>query len=160
MFARLWLAVHILSLAACVTSVEPHEPCGDVADVPSGELKAWLDAGCFDGWEAESGVLQATMSDGHAQVFINPVLAQSMVDGNALHPVGSAAVRVMYLPDLETVWGYALAVKSSHGGQDDWFWFEHFEHHEEPTVSSHDASGCQGCHASGADFIQSHWPLR
>ena len=160
MFRHLWMGLAVVLHSACITPEPVAESCEPVHEVAAEGLKAWLDAGCFETWTSESEVLQATMSDGHAQVFINPVLADSLASSMPEHPVGSAAVRVMYLPDRETVWGYALSVKADHVKNGEWFWFEHFEHHDTPTVSGHDASGCTGCHSGGADFVQSTWPLR
>ena len=149
-----------LLLASCASEVEVTEPCRVLGDVHADELPGWLEDGCYRSWDAESGVLQATKSDGHAQVFINPLLSESLTDGNETHPVGSAAVRVMYLEDQETVWGYALSVKMNKGEAADWFWFEHFGHHDEPKTSGFGVSGCIGCHSEGVDFVQSSWPLR
>jgi hypothetical protein len=161
MFARLCLCLGVLLGASCVSEAEEvFDACSPLEEVQIHGLQSWLEHGCYGSWDAESGVLQATKSDGHAQIFINPVLRQSLAKNNAIHPMGSAAVRVMYLPDKKTVWGYALSMKTENGASEGWFWFEHFEHHAEPKTADFGAIGCTGCHSSGADFVQSSWPLR
>ena len=74
--------------------------------------------------------------------------------------MGSAAVRVMYRDDQETVWGYALSLKAVDENEEAWFWLEQLEHQEETKTESFTADGCTGCHSSGVDFVQSNWPLR
>lgn len=161
MLARLWLCLSVLSVASCISEVDQlGDACAPLEDLQPEGLRAWLEEGCYTAWAAESGVLQATKSDGYAQIYINPALQQSLTANNTVHPRGSAAVRVMYLADKETLWGYALSMKTTNGPSEAWFWFEHFQHHEEPKTAEFGASGCAGCHASGADFVQSTWPLR
>lgn len=144
--------------------------CGDVAEAPSlcappsearvEVIERWLSTGCFETWDAESSVMEATQSDGQAQIYINPTLRDSLARQAPSHPVGSAAVRVIYLEDKATRWGHALSLKVDAGEGERWFWFERFENHEAATVASFEASGCTGCHAAGQDFVHSTWPLR
>ena len=157
---RAFLCFLGLGMACCAPPDESPQACVPLGDVSTAGLKTWLDAKCFEGWVSESGVLEASKSDGLAQVFVNPLLADSLEAGNALHPPGSAAVRVMYLEDQATIWGYAMLFKPMDTPAQSWFWFEHFLHHEDPTVSATEAPGCTGCHSDGADFVQSQWPLR
>ena len=160
MFVRIAVCLMAALVVSCASEAEVIERCDPLGEVQVADLRVWLEDGCYEAWDAESGVLQATKSDGHAQIFINSTLRESLMKSNAIHPVGSAAVRVMYLPDKETVWGYAFSMKTETNGAEDWFWFEHFDHHEEPKTAGFGVSGCTGCHSEGADFVQSSWPLR
>ena len=156
----LHLTLSLFIVTACAPSLDSDNGCASLSDVPPQEMRLWLAQGCYLGWDSESRVLKATQSDSYAQIFINPELQGSLAHGYDRHPVGAGAVRVMYEPDQETVWGYALSLKVAHESDEDWFWFESFEHQEEPKVSGFAASGCIGCHATGVDFVQSEWPLR
>ena len=53
MYIRLALAGLMLWQPACVTAEDVPEPCQAIGEVPAESLKVWLDAGCFEGWEAE-----------------------------------------------------------------------------------------------------------
>ena len=154
---RLCAAAILLTLcASCVHEEAPSTPCEALdAEAPEA-IVHWIDQDCYVSWQSESRVLQATMSDSHAQIFVNPLLSGSLRQGEARHPDGAAAVRVIYHPDKTTVLGHALAFKTS----GNWFWFEHLRSQAQPGVATFDAGQCTDCHATGEDFIHSRWPLR
>jgi hypothetical protein len=129
-------------------------------DLDAVDYSAWLNADCYGSWPGESGIFQATMSEGNAQVFLSPLLYESLEKGAAVHPVGSAAVRVMYKDDKQSVHGFALSLKVSAMGPDNWFWYERFLESAEPSTAGVEAPACQGCHSHGVDFAQSILPLR
>jgi hypothetical protein len=154
------LCLSVLLAQACIPGLDEALDCPPLSDTSTPALEAWFAQKCYVEWDAESGVLPATMSDGHAQIFINPTLRDSLVERGAIHPLGSAAVRVIYMTDKQTVWGYALSLKTTDGAGAGWFWYERFVNTEAPKTATLGASGCTGCHASGVDFVQSSWPLR
>jgi hypothetical protein len=124
------------------------------------EIKKWLTQGCYLKWDSESDILQATASDSYAQIFINPILRESLINQNTTHPLYSAAVRVMYQVDQESIWGYAVSLKTMNDHNEDWFWFEQLEHQEQAKTATFRATNCIGCHTLGMDLVQSVWPLR
>ena len=129
------------------------------------ELMAWLLAGNYRDWESESEVRPSTQGPKGVRIFLNSSLAGSLFDAEEEHPVGSTAVRELYEEDLETLSGFALAIKTGNGSRDragNWFWFETFGLQEdmEPIIVGHAAPGCMPCHSQGVDFIRSFYPLR
>lgn len=154
------IVVSALVLYACASIPEENAPCPPLNQVEAKDYLSWLDAGCYSEWESESDVLQATQSDGYAQVFLSPQLLLSLEQGADTHPVGAAAVRVMYLDDRKTVRGYSLSLKTHASNLDHWFWYEHFSNQESPLTARHNAPSCVGCHSHGSDFVQSTLPLR
>ena len=158
----MWLGLCLsgFALSGCASEFSGEGACSPPAEATAQALDAWLTLGCFTAWDAESEVLRATKSDSYAQIFINPTLSESLSQQNATHPVGSLAVRVIYLADKVTLWGHAVSLKASEGDAQGWFWFERFEEQEGPKTASFEAPGCTGCHGSGVDFVHSAWPLR
>ena len=154
------LCLGALLFQGCIPAADEDPLCPPLSDTSTPSLEAWFAQGCYEAWDAESGVLPATMSDGQAQIFVNPTLRDSLEAHATTHPLGAAAVRVIYEADAQTVWGYALSLKTTHDGDQRWFWYERFVNAETPKTASFDANGCTGCHESGTDFVQSGWPLR
>ena len=158
--ALLGLSLGALTLTGCASEFSEEGHCLPPAEATAVALDAWLSTACFLSWDAESRVLEATKSDSHAQIFINPTLRDSLMSQRVTHPPGSMAVRVIYLDDKVTLWGHAVSLKARTGDADAWFWFERFEDQEGVKTASSDAPGCTGCHGSGVDFVHSAWPLR
>ena len=129
------------------------------------DLMAWLTDGSYLGWEAETEVHPSTQGPNGVRIYLNSSLVQSLDTGASKHPVGAMGVRELYKSDLQTLDGFALAIKtrgdSSEAAQN-WFWFEVFSLHEdsEPIIAEHGAQGCASCHSEGVDFIRSTYPLR
>ena len=140
----------------------PARVCPELPGESEVEVQRWLDTGCYLDWPAESGVMPSTMARGSAQVFINPSLHQSLKSGNEHHPLGAAAVRVMYTEDGNTHRGYSISIKVSNDDLTGWFWYEQFDdlNNGHALTASRDARGCVGCHSHGTDFVQSAVPLR
>jgi hypothetical protein len=126
------------------------------------ELHAWLLDREYDAWEPDRGVLPSEAGGG-ARVFVSPALADSLADESDTHPVGAAAVREIYEPDLVTLRGWAAIVKrEDQAGADAWLWFEVFGLDEDlaPLVAQSGAPGCATCHDEGVDSVRSTLPLR
>jgi hypothetical protein len=86
-----------------------------------------------------------------------------MAEGALEHPVGAMAIRELYADDLQTLEGFALAIKTgAHANPaQSWFWLEVFglDPDSEPIIAEHAAPGCMSCHSEGVDFIRSPYPL-
>lgn len=123
------------------------------------ELHAWLVDVRYAEWEPVSPVREGD-NGGGVRVFLGPTLADSLADGNAMHPTGAAAVREIYEPDLVTLRGWSALVKLEDVGVPDadaWLWFEVFGTTKDatPLVAEPGASGCISCHGQGVDFVRS-----
>jgi hypothetical protein len=98
------------------------------------------------------------------RAFFSDELAASLGAGNASHPVGSSAVKELYLDDGVTLEGWAEAVKTQDdsAGGNGWFWLE-FLSTTDPMVLGGGKAGngvplCTGCHAAGRDYVLSTYP--
>ncbi len=96
------------------------------------------------------------------RVFMNDILSASLEAGNEEHPVGSEAVKEMYLAD-GTLEGWAVMVKTAmEGAGAAWFWYEatSTEPGADPFMSGNGIPLCAGCHSTGNDYVLTRWPLR
>ena len=134
-------------------------------DVPTNatDLQAFLDAGEYAGFEAESAVHASTNGSPHGpvRVFVNPTLGSALANGESPYPAGSAAIKEIYAEDMSTRTGWAVMVKlqaDSEGGEG-WYWYELLD----GSVLA-DGTGelqCTGCHiASGSDLFASTYPFQ
>ncbi len=151
-------------------------PEGDPEGEPEGEpegldelpptegaaLEAWLEAGIYKAWPAESEVHGSTGPHfGDVRTYINPTLEGSLQGGLAQHPEGSATVKELFgRGGQDTVLGWSVMRKvsgESAGGQG-WFWFEVYNGN---TFGEGVGVGiCVGCHGGGQDFFLTPFPLR
>ena len=127
-------------------------------------LHAWILDGRYASWEHESTVHDSAAGGG-ARVYLSPALADSLTDDEPVHPVGAAAIRELYAPDLRTRLGWAALVKIKASEAPDpaaWLWLEVLDPSRDADllVAEPAAPGCIGCHADGADFVRSTLPLR
>ncbi|MCA9656906.1 MAG: hypothetical protein KC486_01045 [Myxococcales bacterium] len=131
------------------------------ADVTA--IGAWLRGDGYRGWIPQSEA-RPTGDHGGARIFLNPTLDASLAAEAARHPIGAAAVREIYEPDLETLKGLALMVKVADDPNDpddagdpgdNWLWYETFAVAEDgpPTIAERGAPGCVGCHEAGVDLV-------
>lgn len=130
----------------------------DVVPADPAAVQAWLQAFAYRGWTPMTDI-RMTGEHGGERLFFNPVLAASWRAGAQEHPLGSAAVRELYLADLKTLKGFALMHKTGPSGQvgEGWFWYEIFgtTAEAEPAVAQPGARTCVGCHAHAVDFVHS-----
>jgi len=123
-------------------------------------LLAWLQAGNYDAWAAESAPHQSTgPHGGRVRTFINPTLYDSLTAGQAQHPAGAAAVKELYL-NSQRVRGWAVMVKlddDSDGGRN-WYWYEYFGSGD--PFSGNGLGICTGCHSTGRDYLRIPFPLQ
>ena len=157
-----WSFIATVTLPAAFFEPPPAED-PDRVPTSSAELFAWLQAGRYRGFAAESGVHGSAGPHGGVRTYVNGVLAASLAAGNAAHPSGAAAVKELYAPDRTTLTGWAVEVKvqaDSAGGQG-WYWYEVFS----TTDGSRPIEGlgnaiCTGCHAQGTDYVRIPFPLQ
>ena len=132
------------------------------APVEKDALFSWLQARSYEQFPNDGTIHPASSAHGRAiKVFFNKTLDDSIKANNASHPVGSVSVKEMYTPDMMTLRGWAVSVKTqadSAGGQG-WYWYEVFSTTSgaSPVAAGQGVSLCTGCHSSAArDFV--YWP--
>lgn len=136
----------------------------DRVPASSAELFAWLQAGRYRAFAAESAVhTSAGPHGGSVRTYVNAVLEASLGSGNATHPAGSAAVKELFAPDRSTLTGWAVEVKlqdDSDGGRG-WYWYEVFSTTDgSRPIEGVGSAACTGCHAQGRDYVRIPFPLQ
>lgn len=124
-------------------------------------LLAWLEAGNYSSWQAESGIHQSSgPHGGQVRTFFNDVLFDSFTQGLTAHPQGAVAVKELW-GDGQSIIGWAVEVKvdaDSQGG-DGWYWYEKIGMTEYGGGTG--ISLCYGCHGGGGvDYVLTPWPLQ
>jgi hypothetical protein len=98
---------------------------------------------------------------GRVLTFVNAPLEQSLRDGTASHPVGSASIKELYR-DRDEVQGWAVSVKvTDQGGPQDWYWYYLLSTASGATPSA-DGLGvplCANCHSAGTDYLLTFGPF-
>lgn len=157
-----WSFIATVTLPAAF--FEPPPAASDAVPTSSAELFAWLQAGRYRGFSAETAVHPSAGPHGGAvRTFVNGALERSLAAGGAAHPAGSAAVKELYAADRSTLTGWAVEVKlrdDSDGGRG-WYWYEVFS----TTDGSRPIEGvgntvCTGCHTQGDDYVRIPFPLQ
>lgn len=122
-------------------------------------LLAWLEAGSYLGWQAESGPHPgAGPHFGVVRAFVNDALFASLSAATA-HPAGAAAVKELYGRNGSTVRGWAVMLKiqaDSNLGRG-WYWYETFNGSGGGGIGD---PVCTGCHSTGKDFVRIPFPLQ
>ena len=145
----------VMRVEAPVTTpaVLPGVVPADPAAIPE-----WLQTFGYRVWSPQTDIRMAGEHGGE-RLYFNKLLTKSVLAGAADHPIGSAAVRELYSPDLKTLKGFALMHKTGPSGPvgEGWYWFEIFgtSAEAEPTVAQTAARGCVGCHSHAVDFVHS-----
>jgi hypothetical protein len=123
------------------------------------QLEAWLEAGGYLGWTAESAVHESTGPHfGGVRTFMNAALLGSLESGTG-HPAGAATVKELY-GDGDTVRGWSVMVKlqADSAGGDGWYWYERYD---ASVYANGTGEGlCTGCHVDGNDYVLSPYPLQ
>ena len=122
-------------------------------------LLAWLTAGAYAGWAAESKVHQSTGPHfGGVRTFISSKLLQSLQTNTTPHPLDAATVKEMYGSGTKVL-GWAVMRKTQSGvGGSTWWWYEYYN--DKVYAASQGAGLCTGCHAPGKDYFVSPFPLQ
>lgn len=131
-----------------------------VPELPPGDvdaLVAWLQAGEYDAWAAESGIHESDGPHfGNVRTFFNNVLVDSFENGSAVHPIGAANVKELYGPG-QTIRGWSVMIKREvDAGQ--WYWFEVWDGDVLADTVAWDV--CEDCHGDGTDNVLTPWPLQ
>jgi len=137
-------------------------PPPDAIPTSARALTAWLKAGAYLSWHAESAPHSSGgPHGGTVRTFLNDAVFASLQAGNAEHPAGSALVKELYFGGI-TVKNWAVEVKlqdDSNGGQG-WYWYEG------EGLSGVGLQICTGCHGGdfngyvSKDFVLSTFPLQ
>lgn len=139
-------------------------PAGGAVPSTPAQLFPWLQDRNYSSWTRESSAHASSGPHGDpVRVYVNPTLEQSLQDGDATHPVGSAAVKELYGGSSATdLFGWAAMVKVAPGsGADTWYFYEIFSTTDPSSpVEGRGNPGCAGCHALGRDHFRSAYPLR
>jgi hypothetical protein len=146
--------------AASPTPTPTPTPENQLPPTEAAALRAWLEAGSYLDWQAESAPHPGTGPHfGVVRVFVNDDLFASLTDELPQHPAGAAAVKELYGNAGSTVRGWAVMVKI----QDDsdagngWYWFETFGSFSSGGIG---IRGCTTCHSTGRDFVRIPFPLQ
>ncbi|MBA3547038.1 MAG: hypothetical protein H0T76_11185 [Nannocystis sp.] len=124
-------------------------------------LESWLAGGAYKQWAAESKVHASTgPHGGNVRTYVNAIALGSLAAQAAEHPQDAATVKELYGDSMDTLIGYAVALKTapqSEGGAT-WYWYERIN----ATVygGGLDVPLCSGCHGDGADYILTPYPLQ
>ncbi len=123
-------------------------------------LRAWLEAGSYLGWAAESAAHPSSGPHfGTVRVFVNHRLLESLERGLASHPAGAATVKELYGRGSEVMgWSVMVKVEDDSDGGRGWYWYERFNTSQ--FADGRGVGGCSGCHAAGRDFIRIRFPLQ
>ncbi|QAT86133.1 hypothetical protein EJ065_4583 [Corallococcus coralloides] len=152
----------VLFAAACGPSSSVDEGLGVVQGIDTSEtgITAFVRSGQYTSWLAEPSVHDTRAPHGSkVRVFFNDVVAQSLRDGNATHPVGSILVKELFEDDGKTLKGHALDVKVAEGpGKDTWIFYEGFGPSYSNNYYGRAHSTCHGCHSDGVDYVTSPLP--
>jgi len=153
------------TLTAAPTRVPPSAtptPPGSDSQIPPTEaaaLVAWLEAGSYLGWQAESAPhASAGPHFGIVRTFVNNALFDSLSGDHPQHPGGAAAVKELYGSGT-TVRGWAVMLKlqdDSNAGRG-WYWYERFNGSGSGAIGNR---VCTGCHSAGRDFVRIPFPLQ
>jgi hypothetical protein len=136
------------------TTTATSTPAGAVPTTSS-ELRAWLEAGMYKGWTAESGIHPSAGPHGATvRTYLNDIVLQSLAAGNASHPAGAALVKELYYGgDTVQLWAVEVKVQDDSAGGDGWYWWE-------GSISGFGNRTCTGCHSAGRDYVLTPYPLQ
>ena len=139
----------------CLPRGPLREPLHRLGDVEA--LIAWLQAGEYDAWTAESGIHDSDGPHfGNVRTFFNNVLVDSFENDMGVHPIGAANVKELYGPG-ETIRGWSVMVKREVDAGE-WYWFEYWDGEVIADTVAWDV--CEGCHEDGVDNVLTPWPLQ
>lgn len=133
------------------------EPSAEQPAMSEAEVQALVAGSLYATWPRDASP-QAGMVHGPQQVYFNELLRNSMNSNQAVHPVGSIAIRRIYASlTSPTVKGYAVQVKVA-AGTDAKSWL----YYEVPDLASPNnktyglgPTPCVSCHAVGSkDYIK------
>ncbi|MEZ4265573.1 MAG: hypothetical protein R3F39_04280 [Myxococcota bacterium] len=135
---------------------------GEVPPVSGPELLTWLQAGNYAAWASESSAHESGGPHfGQVRVFINPILAASLAAGDATYPKGAAAVKELFgetATATASSWSVWVKTDADSNGGLSTYWYEIFD--GSVFANAKGALICTDCHAGGADFLLTSYPLQ
>jgi hypothetical protein len=137
------------------TSLVPSEPAA---------LFTFLSTGAYKSFAAETSAHPSSgPHSGAVRVYLDPILEASLAAGNTAHPKGAASIKELSVQGGEPG-GWAVFVKTedSSDGGDGFYWYEIFNTTDgsNPPYSGNGIPLCANCHAGGADYYLSAYPLQ
>ena len=146
--------------AAPTATATPTPVASTPAPVPTdaAALHAWLLAGNYLGWAAESAPHRSTgPHGGSVRTYVNPTLFDSLSAGAAAHPQGAVAVKELYFnnpggPIAE--WAVMVKLQDDSDGGRGWYWYEG------EGLAGVGLGICTGCHSAGRDLVRIPFPLQ
>jgi len=127
----------------------------------SAALRAWLRAGYYKPWAAESTPHPSAGPHGTlVRTFVNDVAFASLAAGHASHPAGAALVKELYFTtDTSTpsLWAVSIKTRNDSANGQNWYWWE-------GTLGGFGLSACVPCHRGdfgnpSRDFVLTPYPL-
>lgn len=120
---------------------------------------AWLQTKNYKNYRGESAVHPSSSGPavhGDVQVFVNKALDESMQAGNAMHPVGSVAVKELHKDGELYGWAAMIKARQDDGKGNGWYWYEALSTTDgsQPVAAAIGHNLCVGCHSSGQDFLR------
>lgn len=151
------------ALGGCPPAASPTPtptPGAEVVPTDPDALLAWLQAGRYLAWPAESAPhASAGPHGGRVRTYLNDPLFASLDAGDAQHPAGAVAVKELFL-GRDEVSGWAVMVRlqpASDGGRG-WYWYEYFGPGQ--VFQGVGLRACTGCHSTGRDYVRIPFPLQ
>ncbi len=144
-------------------TTDPGSSSGGVDSIPptnSAELQAWLDAGEYLDWTAESGPHDSDGPHfGNVQTYVNNTMFNSLEQGDVQRPMGAAAVKELF-GNGNQVRGWSVSVKmqADSAGGNGWYWYEVYD--DQVYGDGVGISICTDCHGMGNDLFRSPFPLQ
>ncbi|MBK9070371.1 MAG: cytochrome P460 family protein [Myxococcales bacterium] len=113
-----------------------------------------IEDGAYKSWVKEAAIEDGPGPHGDKLVYFDPLVAQSLADGNATHPRGSTLVKELYEANGD-LRGFAIAIKDrDEASRDAWVWYEVFgSDYRDPAFWARGTDSCASCHSSGVDYV-------
>jgi hypothetical protein len=123
------------------------------------KIFAWLQKKNYRSYKAEAAVHPSSSGvavHGDVRVFVNDKLDTSMAASNALHPVGSAAIKELHKDGELIGWAAMIKTRKDDGKGNGWYWYENLSTTDatKPVAASIGNNMCVGCHSTGMDFVR------
>ncbi|GEM_PF-3818001 len=131
---------------------------GDAPPMEADALGAWLAAGNYLDWSAESAVHASTGPHGTVRTFVNAMLETSLASGQSAHPQNAAAVKELYKGTDVVGWAVEIKVSPESNDGDGWYWYE--EVNGKVLVDGMGIGVCTDCHKKGMDYVLTPYPLQ
>jgi hypothetical protein len=140
----------------------PDEVTVDGVPIRAAALQAYLIAGSYRSWTAESAVHSSAGPHGRVRTYVSPGLATSLA-GAGEHPKGATAIKELYSGAAVSGWAVEIKVADRSDAGKGWFWYEVFstQPNANPAAAGTGVGLCTGCHGQGGrDYVLVPFPLQ